>query len=752
VDGTTRGKAFSVPETDVASPPLWSLPILMSLGNGQEFVATGLSWKEGRVRFQVASTGEKVQVGEDQVVFPPPRSVPRILTLKNGQEVPAILFARIEGNVRFQVAATGEKLQLAEDQIVAPALETLPVLVRLANGQEIPVLGLERTGDRVRFQVAATGEKIQVTPDQIVSPPVDRIAMAGASVAGPPQTETAPPEAPPVGAPQAGPPPPALSFETMTDRWRILDTLIERLPTDPRLVRGRALDPYNQNTLKGDRPVIGDDTFLVLTGTLKTPFEARRLPLPSGVSAAAAESYEFFGNGNQIFTSPEAKISVELFKGDTAFKPKTWSVKVTGAFDLNHVSLKENNGVNVDVRAGETRTKEKVALEEAFAEVKLKDLSPFYDVISFRAGIQPFVSDFRGFVFNDSNLGARLFGNAQNNRIQYNAAYFDLLEKDTNSDLNTFHKRDQRVFVANVYRQDTLAHGLTLSLSYTRNEDRASNEFYYDQNGFLVRPARIGSPRLHDLTANYIGLTGDGHAGRVNVDGAVYFAFGHDDLNPLGDPEVGSAGQDISAGLGALEISLDRDWARFRASGFYASGDDNAEDGKAHGFDSIDDFVNFAGGPFSFWNRSAIPLTQTAVLLKTGMTLLPDLRSSKFEGQANFVNPGIALVNAGVDLDLAPKLKAVLNANYLRFAKTGALAFLLFQPGIRSDIGLDLGAGVVFRPLLNENIVLTAGLTGLIPGGAAEDLFSSPCPGGAKGCGETKQKLYNAFIELKLTY
>ena len=179
--------------------------------------------------------------------------------------------------------------------------------------------------------------------------------------------------------------------------------------------------------------------------------------------------------------------------------------------------------------------------------------------------------------------------------------------------------------------------------------------------------------------------------------------------------------------MGALEASIDKDWARFKASAFFASGDDDIDDGKAKGFDTIYDFTNFAGGPFSFWNRSGIPLTQTAVFLKAPGSLLPSLRSNKFEGQANFVNPGLLLLNAAVDLELTPKLKAVLNANYLRFHKTGALESLLFQPGIRKTIGIDLGAGVLYRPLLNENVVIQAGLTALLPGAGFDDLFSSPC-------------------------
>ena len=208
--------------------------------------------------------------------------------------------------------------------------------------------------------------------------------------------------------------------------------------------------------------------------------------------------------------------------------------------------------------------------------------------------------------------------------------------------------------------------------------------------------------------------------------------------------------QDIRAGFGALEASIDKDWTRFKATFVYASGDDDPLDGKASGFDSIYDNSNFAGGPFSFWVRSGIALTQTAVLLKAPGSLLPDLRSNKFEGQANFVNPGIMIAGLGLDADLTPKLRGIVNANYLRFDKTGNLDLLLFQPGIRKNIGLDLGAGFLYRPLLNENIVITAGVTGLIPGSAFEDIFTSTCATGV--CGSGNKKLWNAFAVIKLTY
>ena len=514
-------------------------------------------------------------------------------------------------------------------------------------------------------------------------------------------------------------------------------------PEDPRFVKGRLADPYDQNVLKGDKPVIGDSVFLVLTGILETPLERRRLPVASGVSTKDPASLEFFGRGGQTFTSPRALVSAELFKGQTAFRPKSLAVKATGAFDLNYLRVQENNNVHVDVREGTSRRRHDFSLEEGFAEAKLADLSPYFDFVSLRAGIQPFVSDFRGFVFADSNLGARLFGNAANNRWQYNAAYFDLLEKETNSELNTFDKREQKVIVANLFRQDFLAHGYQVSLSYHRSQDDAST--HYDANGFLVRPARIGSVRPHEIRANYLGFAGDGHLGRLNVSHAYYFAFGTDSDQPL----AGRA-QDIRAHMAAAELSIDRDWLRLKASAFWASGDDDATDGQARGFDSIYDATNFAGGPFSFWDRSAIALTQTGVLLKTPGSLLPDLRSSKFEGQASFVNPGVLLFGLGLEAEITPKLKGVLNANYLRFDKTGALDLLLFQPGIRKTIGVDLGAGFLWRPLLSENVLIEAGFTGLLPGAGFDDIYTSSC--GVPGCGAASRKLFNGFVLVKLTY
>jgi hypothetical protein len=687
------------------------------------------------------------------------------LVLKDGRKIQVTRLARRNGQVLLETTK-GERFAVPESDVVSPPLSSIPVYsppagataaptaapssgpqtLELKDGRKISVRRLARRGGQVLLETTA-GERFAVPEGDVVAPPLSSIPSLEAATPAPP-VGNATPEPPPAQTPAptpavaAGAPTPkpvfdANDFAPLPDRWSIA------YPEDPRFAKSHPLDPYNQSTAKGDKPIVGDSTFLVLTATADLPAELRQVPVGSGVSTADPGELEFFGRGSMMFASPRGLVSLELFNGQTAFKPKSWALKATGAFNLNYLRVNEQNLVDVDVREGKTRQRQDFGLEEGFAELKLATVSSHYDFVSVRAGIQPFVSDFRGLIFSDSNLGGRLFGNFGNNRWQYNVAAFDLLEKETNSELNTFEKREQKVGIANIFRQDTFTLGYTISASVHHTIDDATQ--HYDANGFLVRPAKIGDVAPHEVKATYLGLAGDGHFGRWNISHAAYWATGTDERHPLAGHEIS-----IDAKMAALELSRDKDWLRWRVAAFLATGDDDATDDKGTGFDSIYDSSNFAGGTFSFWSRSGIPLTQTGVLLKTPGSLLPSLRSNKFEGQANFVNPGLMLVNLSTDLELTPKLRAVLNANYLRFQKTGALGLLLFQPDIRKAIGIDLGAGFVYRPKLNENVVITAGATGLLPGAGLDDLYSSAC--GAPGCGADTKKLYNVFLNVKLTY
>ena len=525
-------------------------------------------------------------------------------------------------------------------------------------------------------------------------------------------------------------PPESANFSPQPDRW---DTAMPEWrryeqQRDAPYVKGHWYDPFNRNRLKGDYPIFGQRWFFNFTGTSETVVDGRRVPLPSGVDTERPDSGDFFGRGEQALLTQNLRFSFDLFRGDTSFRPVDFRLRVTPEINLNFLQTRERGIVNVDPREGINRFDTHVGLQEAFVEAKIRDLSPNYDFVSVRAGIQQFTSDFRGFLFSEEQPGVRLFGNLRSNRLAYNLAWFNFLEKNTNSGLNTFQNRGQQVYVANIYMQDFLAKGYTTEFSFHYNRDDPS--IHYDDNGFLVRPAPAGAVvngnvNAHAIRAYYLGWASNGHIGRINLSHAFYQVLGHDDFNPIAGRRV-----DINARMAALEVSADKDWVRYRASFFYASGDSSDRsgasrtDGTAHGFDTIVDDTHFAGSAFSFWDHEGLRLTGTGIGLMNPSSLLPSLRSNKEEGQANFVNPGLYLFNLGADFNLMPKLRAFVNGNYLRFDRTEPLEILLFQHGIRHSIGTDLGTGVEYRPPLSENIVLTGGISSLVPGRGFEEIYN----------------------------
>ncbi|MDA1231948.1 MAG: hypothetical protein O2856_14340, partial [Planctomycetota bacterium] len=192
-------------------------------------------------------------------------------------------------------------------------------------------------------------------------------------------------------------------------------------------------------------------------------------------------------------------------------------------------------------------------------------------------------------------------------------------------------------------------------------------------------------------------------------------------------------------------------WVRFRTSYFWASGDNNPNDCKAEGFDSIFDNPNFAGGQFSYWQRQSIKLF--GVNLVQRESLVPDLRSSKTQGQSNFVNPGLHLLNGGMDFELTPKLKAIANANLLWFDKTQTLERLVYQSNIKHHIGTDLSLGLEYRPLLSDNVILVGGVSTLIPGKGFDDLFGVTDPFSTANAQPGKADTLSAmFLNVVMTY
>jgi len=497
-------------------------------------------------------------------------------------------------------------------------------------------------------------------------------------------------------------------FVPIPDRWNISMPDWDRYGEhgDHPYVSGQWWDPYNRNRLKGDYPIIGQQTFFVFTGVSDSLLEGRSVAVPAVPASARPLNESFFGRGGVYLPVAVIRTSFDLFRGDTAFRPVDWRVRVQPAVSFNYLHTQETGIVNADVRKGTTRFSSHIGLQEAFFEAKLVDLSSNYDVLSVRAGVQELSTDFRGFVAVVEQPGIRLFGTLKSSQIEYNAAFFDFLEKEANSGFNELHRRHQQMTVANVYVQDFLTRGYTAQFSYHYNSDEG--EPHYDANGFLVRPAPIGLIRPHHVRSSYFGWAGNGHIGRLNLTHAFYQVIGTDELNPIEAREV-----DVNARMAAIELSVDKDWLRIKGSLFWASGDDDVNDGEANGFDSIVDIPVFAGGPFSVWNRQGLRLTQTNTGLVSPFSLLPDLRTNKDEGQQNFVNPGILIVHGGVDVELTPKLRAFTSASTLHFRSPAPIEALLFQAPLGKSVGIDFGGGGQYRPPLNENMVITAGASAL---------------------------------------
>jgi hypothetical protein len=545
---------------------------------------------------------------------------------------------------------------------------------------------------------------------------------------------------PPIDPKAVAPPSRVLPRETIPvpDRWRIVESIG---------VKDNWLDPYNQNTLKGDRPLF-DDWFINLVGISDTVYEPRGLPTPVGFqSGDRPGSVDLFGREDQTIFSQNLIASLSIIKGNTAFKPPDIEFRVTPVINYNHVTVEEDRALKIDPRLGTKRGDGHVGVQELFLDYHIRNVSERYDFDSIRVGIQPVTLDFRGFLFQDQQPGVRIFGTRDNNFWQYNIGWFRRLEKDTNSGLNTFGSkiRDDDVFFANLYRQDFPVVGYTSQVVAVYNRNREGNDRpFYDANGFLQRPASIGFERPFDYDVYYAGFNGDGHFGRLNLTHSIYAAFGDISADPFTSVTRDDPAK-IRAFFAAVEPSIDFSWVRLRAQALYASGDGDPFDNKARGFDAIFENPQFAGAETSFWIRQPVPLIGgggVAMSVRNGV--LVNLRTSKEHGQSNFINPGTVLLGAGADFDVFPEFRISANLNHISMAKTGVVEVLRNQPLSSKSIGWDASIATIYRPTFIQNVVFRASAATLFGGGGFKDLFAVE--------GDNGKRFYTVLFNLILTY
>lgn len=491
-----------------------------------------------------------------------------------------------------------------------------------------------------------------------------------------------------------------IDLTPVPDRWRIVESL--GYPVN-------WLDPYNgSNPLKGDRPVFGDDWFISLNAVSSSRLEVRDIPTTRVINNDLMDNKSSFRPENQFLFNQNFSFDTVIYKGDTVFRPPEYKFRFTPVINYNQI----NNGSIIHEESS-------FAVQSLYAEKYLRDASANYDFDSIRVGIQPFTSDFRGFLLLDQQLGVRLFGTRANNIFQYNFAWLRRFRKNSqNQNDLTRDLPENDVYLANLYWQDLFKLGFMSQFIVAYNRSREKGTGIIADDSFGGQLATFKENAQHDYDVVYFGYNGDGRFGRINLTTSIYYAVGKESKGIFVDRNT-----DVRALFGAGEISIDFDWFKPRLSALYASGDDDPFDHTAQGFDGISENPIFAGTNFGFFNRQGLPLLGNTINLKRNNTFFNSMRSQADPGQSNFTNPGINMIGLGVDINVLPELRISLEANQTWFDKTAVIEAVLGKQNIARNIGQDISLTAIYRPFVTQNLILSLSAAALIPGKGYQDIY-----------------------------
>jgi hypothetical protein len=216
------------------------------------------------------------------------------------------------------------------------------------------------------------------------------------------------------------------------------------------------------------------------------------------------------------------------------------------------------------------------------------------------------------------------------------------LQKDTNT-ANEIDKplRNEDIFVANLYRQDTFVPGFTLQHDRLRRQPR--------KRGSVLRQERLpgatGRDRRHDphTYGRYVGLNGDGHFGRWNVSASLYGAFGTVSYDPLAQQG------DVEAMYAVAEVSRDFDWIRVRGTGLFQSGTGTRSTARRPA-STRSSRIRRSPAPHELLIRQAVPLIGGGGVTLSGRNGVLPRCARRRTRPGELHESGLALVGLGADV------------------------------------------------------------------------------------------------------
>lgn len=369
---------------------------------------------------------------------------------------------------------------------------------------------------------------------------------------------------------------------------------------------------------------------------------------------------------------------LDVARGDTAFRPPVVRFRAVARVRGEH---------DVDP----------LGLRVAHADVLLWSVSPAWDHDMLRVGVQPFSAGPRGLVLRDAQPGVRLFGTRAGNRLQYGVGWYRRLPRpgaDGVVEMSRWRDPDD-VAVITASIRDALWEGADLHLS------------------------AIGHRRRDPLPVRDVVWAGVGLDGRVGRFGVVAEAWG---LGGRAALDVADPAEPVRAAAVWVNPSYDVDAVRVRATALAASGDRDPSDGLSTGFDALRENPD-AGLILGAWHTGSVD----------GSGVAPGgwLPGDRGLGAPDVGSPGIFVGGVGLDVAVDAPLRVS--------GDVAAIALATPRSG-GSFVGVDVGAGVTWRPTYSENVRIVADLGVLFPGSGARSLGAYP--GGApRGTGATRMVL-----------